>query len=632
MNKNVLLSGTAVAVLLSILSVAWCGALPRAPGATIPATRVDGGIPATVNAEPITRDAVHTLGYTARPGSRLHFALDVTNTVTMANPAAGEPSTAPFALRVAADLGATVLGDARETCFVAWRAVRADVTSPTASTDDGRARLDELQSALVRGFDVRFDAVGVPRWIRFHADTSPFARSFVRAIVGAITFEFRPQREWSTSFTDTMGEHGFAYAATGDADAILVHRTRQFFVPRGASSADAPPPELHGSATAMFTARAGWWSEIAIDEATSWTCFGGARVAATLRGGVRLVATERIDLDAMIDDARGFVAFAEIDDDAAPPVDPMAAAWAERLAGRDEAVLLTELAALGDGGDENARSRLELVNLLAERMRQDPGAATRLGDMVQAAQLTGRVAADVLAALAIAAHPAAQQALADVFENGLVDPSLRVAAVEAMVQLERPRPELVATLQHSLYGTSLHGLGGSVMLTLGAFGSRGADVVPELLTLEGGVRAEGVEPAWFEALGNTGDPSVVPIAQRQLASGDPVERAWGLTALRRVRTAEAAAVVQASARHDPSAQVRRLAIETASEAVEPWSLDLLHERVAADPDVGVRRAAWSALLWRAPRDPATRAGLAERASLEPDAALCAELHTLLAAR
>jgi len=635
MKKNVLLSGAAAAALVSLvslLSIAWCGAHPRAPGATTPATRVDGRVAPTTSDEPIARDAVHSLGHTARPGSRLHFALDVTNTVTMVNPAAGGPSTAPFALRVAANLRATVLGRTRDTCLLAWRAERADVSSPTATTDDARAQLDELQVALVNGFDVRVDEVGVPRSIRFHAGTSPFARSFVRAIVGAITFEFRPEREWSTTFTDTMGEHGFAYEATGDADAILVRRARQFFVPRGAAAADAPPPELRGSATAMFTASAGWWSEIAIDEATSWTCFGGARVAATLRGEVRLVASERVAIDAAFDDDRGFVAFAEIEDDAAPPVDPMAAAWAERLAGRDEGVLLTELAALGASGEESARTRLEIVNLLAERMRQDPGAATRLGEMVQAAQLTGRVAAEVLTAMAIAAHAAAQQALAGVFENGLVDTSLRVAAVEAMVQLERPQPGLVATLQRSLYGVPLRGLGGSVMLTLGAFGSRGAPVMHDLLELGATARAEGVEPAWFEALGNTGDPTVLPVAQRQLANGDPIERAWGLTALRRVRTAEASATVQASARNDASVEVRRLAIEVAGECDEPWSLALLRERAGADPDVAVRRAACSALLLRAAREPTARASLVDRASLEPDATLRAELRTLLAAR
>jgi hypothetical protein len=628
MKTNAMLSGAAAAVVLLSLSVAWSVVVPREPGVPV-VTPAVAGAPAAMDAAPGDREPVLAAGYTAAPGARLHFDLEMTNSVAMATSATDAQSSMPFELHIAAGLRLTVLGRKADALLVAWDAERAAVSSPTATTDDARQQLGELESGLRRGFDVCLDGAGVPRTIRFRSGCTPFARSCVRALVSLLVFEFRPQHEWSTSLVDPMGEHGFGYRADVDAADVVVQRTRQIFVPRTPSPADTPPPDVHGDATARFESVAGWWTDVRIDEAMSWSCFGGARVAATLRAAARCTAVERVAVEADWD--RDFVAFDDVEASASPPVDPLRTAWAERLAGRDEQALLTELAALGVGGEHAARARLELLNLLAERMRQDPAAATRLGEMVQAAKLTGQLAADVLSALGIAAHPEAQRALAGVFENGLVEPGLRVAAVEAMVQLELPTPELVAVLQRSLHGAPLRGLAGSAMLALGAFGSRGAPVTSELLSLEAAARSEGVEPAWFEAIGNTGDPSVLALARRQLAVADPVERAWGLTAMRRVRGAEAAAVVQATARDDAVVEVRRLAIEVAGESTESWSLDLLRERAAADPDVSVRRAACSALLLRARALPAARAALQERVARESDAALRDELRALLAA-
>jgi hypothetical protein len=628
MKTNALLCSAAAAVSLLAASTAWFIAMSGDPGAPV-SVAVRDAVPEVVGDEPGERQLALTAGYTAAPGSRLHFAFEMTNSVAMAKSAADDPSSMPFELHVAAGLRLTVLGHESNTLLVGWDAERVVVTSSTATTGDAREQLDELRTGLQSGCDVRLDATGAPRAIRFHAGCTPFARSFLRALVSALTFEFRSQHEWSTSLVDAMGEHGFGYRANAAADVVEVRRTREYFVPRVPVATEAPPPEVHGGATASFDAATGFWTAVRIDEAMTWSCFGGARVAATLRGAARLTAVDRVEVEADWD--RDFVAFGDCEPDVAPSVDPMRAAWAERLAGRDERALLAELAGLGLDGEEAARARLELLNVLAELVREDPAAATRLGQMVEAATVSGQIAADVLAALGIAGHPEAQRALDGVFENGLVELGLRVAAVEAMVQLEEPTPELVDALQRSLHGAMLRGLGGSTMLALGAFGSRGAHVVDELLAIEGRARAEGVEPAWFEALGNTGDPSVLTLARRQLAAADPVERAWGLTAIRRVGSGEAAAMVQTTARDDSAVEVRRLAVEVAGESSDSWSLDLLRERAAADADVSVRRAACSGLLLRCRSSPAALATLQERAQREPDASLREELRMRLAA-
>ncbi|MBL9076788.1 MAG: HEAT repeat domain-containing protein [Planctomycetes bacterium] len=632
MKTNLLLPAAAAVVLCSSC---WFGCrattTPAAIVARAPAGAADPCARDTAT-RGVVRESGAPAGLAAAPGTRLGFDLALANSVAMTRTGADGPPPTASGLQVAAALRLTVLARRPDAMLVRWHGEHANVSAPGAVDPAAGDRLRELAQALERGFDVQLDAVGVPRAIRWDDAASPPARSFVRALVGALTFEFRPERAWSTSLVDAMGEHGFAYEAAADDQGVAIRRERQFFVPAAPIASDAAPPELHGAAAARFDGATGWWTDIAIDESMRWSCAMGATFAATLRGHVRCTAVERVAVDDDVDWERGFVAFAEAGAGVPSAIDPMRAAWAQRLAGRDEHALLRELDGLGVGGEESARARLELIQLLAERLRQDPGVATRLGAEVQAARLSGQVAADVLAALGMAGHAAAQLALAGVFANGLVETGLRLAAVEATVALERPEPGLVAELQRSLYGQPLRGLGGSAMLALGAFAGRGVPIVADLLALEAVARGEGMEPAWFEALGNSGDATILPLVRRQLAATDAVERAWGLTAVRRVRGAEAAALVQGAARDDAAVEVRRAAVEVAGESPEPWSLELLAERAAADADASVRRAACAALLLRAHRDPTALGVLQQRAAAEPDAELRAQLRAQLAMR
>ncbi|HEX5053272.1 MAG TPA: HEAT repeat domain-containing protein, partial [Planctomycetota bacterium] len=316
--------------------------------------------------------------------------------------------------------------------------------------------------------------------------------------------------------------------------------------------------------------------------------------------------------------------------------DPMSRFWDEKLGDLDVAAVLQRLQAFLDSKREPSREYHELLQMLAQLVRRDPGEADRLAGLVQSARLTGQAAADVLAVLGMAGNERAQVALAAVFENGLVEAGLRRAAVESMFQLEHPSQALVDSLRRSLHGVGrLDVLAGSSMLALGALGTRGAvtaeggALVDELLGLEAAARQDGLEGAWSEALGNTGDPAVVPLAQRLSASNDPVERARAVTVLRRVTSPAAAALLQSIARGDPDADVRRLAVQTIGESTAAWTRDVLVDRAATDGDAEVRRVAYSALASRARTDTVAHSALVQRLGNEPDPELRQMLQSLL---
>jgi len=378
-----------------------------------------------------------------------------------------------------------------------------------------------------------------------------------------------------------------------------------------------------------------WLTDVQIDDAVAWSWIGGGlRVAATQRASLRWLRSDQVAVDA--DWELGFVALDDDSDAAAAALDPMRELWAQRLAGRDVQTLLAELANLLARGQQPDQEHLELLQLLAEIVRRDPTEATRLGQQVQSAGLTGQLAADVLAVLGIAGHEPAQAALVGVFENGLVEAGLRQAAAESMFQIEQPGRALVDGLQRSLHGARLDALAGSALLVLGAFAGRGATtadgrpVVSELLALAGSARDGGIESAYFEALGNSGDPAVMPLATQLLGAADPIDRAFGLTAMRRVHSPQADALLQSVARGDATAEVRRQALEQVGASQAAWSLDLLIERSAADADVEVRRTGLSGLLLRARSEPRARAALQQRLLAEPDAGLRQQLQQLLA--
>jgi hypothetical protein len=588
-------------------------------------------------AEPISRQAVQVAGYTAPAGTRLHFEVRVETGVSLrsAAPEAAPAQQTPLEISATGLLNVLVLGRRADEVLVGYRMPEARLRAAGNQTAEARSYVDGLQQALRRGFDVRMDLAGRTRAMRFHGEWTADGRNFARALTTACRCEYLPQVDWTSDFDDAMGRHSFAYASATAADEVTLTRSRTGFVPNGIAAEAVPDVKFHGTADASFVAAVGWLTSAHVDDAVAWSWIQGAlRIEAWQRGSLRWLSSDTVKVEASWDD--GFVDFLEPTIPSPAEEDPMHQFWAEKLQGRDLQTLLGELAALEANGSKAERELLELLHLLAELIRQDPANADLLADLVQSARLTGQSAADALTALGMAGHDRAQAALAAVFGNGLVEPGLRQAAVEAMFQVEQPSQFLVDSLQRSLYGLDhFDGCAGSAMLALGAFASRGAQtadgraLATELLQLEAAARRDGIEPVYFDALGNTGSEAVLPLANRLAQSLDPVQRAQAVTVVRRVQGPAAEAILSAAAR-DANADVRRTALLELAMSQAPWVQDLLIDRATNDTDADVRRLAYSGLGSRAAGDAAVRAVLLRCSTTETDPELHTMLTTLLA--
>lgn len=596
------------------------------PPPVVPLGPTGGTGPVADAADPLTRSAALPVGYTARVGTRMCFELSLGSEVTLHGGSAGDgaPTDGAIAVQIDGALEITVL-DRSAGSIVARYALPAARIRAGGDAPKTVAWVDGLRTALRAGFDVRLDANGRPRAVRCDAAWRSDQRQIARSLVSALGVDVRDAAEWTAVVDDAMGRHTFRCRRTADAGDALLHRERTAFAPRHHAGRHDADVELAGMATARFDAAVGWLTGLAFDETLRWAWLGDdMRIGAHLHGTLQWRRSEAVTLPAI--DAGSFE---ELGGAEAPAVvaDPLRSHWRERLAGRDAAALLAELCQLIAESEEPSQRRHELVLLLAELARGDAAQADLLAAAIQSARVTGRAAADVLSALGSAGTERAQAALCAVFENGQLAGALRQAAVESMFQIERATPALVDTLRRALHaGDPFDALSGSAMLVLGALAGRGAEgngqpVVMELLALESAVRRQGVEPGWFEALGNTGDPAVLPLASRLCASADPVERAWGLTALRRVDAPMAHALQRAAAREDGAAGVRRQAIEQIGAIAAAWVTDALIECTDADVDADVRRAAYGALILRAPGDERARAALWRRLTVESDAGL-----------
>lgn len=640
-HRAVLVSCLAAALALPILPWLAQGAPiapPTAPPiatATAPATGSEAGTRATPDQAGGRRELA-TAGYAATAGSRFHYDLELDVAIALGKTdagaeAAGEPA---FAVAASGSLAMVVLGRRDDALLVGYRPDGLLLAPPAGAAAATAQWVADLQTAVRRGFDVRMDPQGRPTAMRFRGEWNPDQRNFARTLLRACSAEFRPAGPFACAYDDAMGHHTFACRAVPAAGEVRVERTRIGFAPSGAEGDARADVRLRGAATATFAADRQWLAAVAVDDEVAWSLLEGSlRLGTSLHCTLRCTGADALAVQAEWD--AGFVDVGGRDERATAGTDPMRAFWDERLHGLDTPAVLSRLRAFLASGQEPSREYHELLQMLAELVRRDPAEADRLARLVQSAQVTGQAAADVLAAIGMAGHGPAQVALAAVFENGLVDAGLRQAAVESMFQIERPGPALVDSLQRSLQAGRLDDLAGSAMLALGAFGGRaaggtdGRPILAGLLDLEATARRDGQAGAFFEALGNAGDPGVVPLAERLLRAADPAERLRGITVLRRVDCPAATALLQAAARGDAAAEVRRQALQVIGEATAPWTRDVLIERAAAEADGDVRRVAYSALATRAGTDAVAREALQARLAGERDPELLAMLRSLL---
>ncbi|MBK8095941.1 MAG: HEAT repeat domain-containing protein [Planctomycetes bacterium] len=568
-------------------------------------------------------------GYAAVAGTRMHYRLDLQQSLALQPTAPDQAAARPFASHAVGTLRVTVL-DRRDGELLVEH-VSPDLRIEVVGDADGATMpwAKGLATAMAAGFTVRMDQDGRPRALRFPAGWSAEQRNWARALHATFAFELASADAWERDAVDAMGSHRFGYRRVPGAGDHRVERTRTVFTPHGVD--DIAKARVHhaGSTTASFAD--GWLAAGSAREDLAWTMVDGSlRLQTAIEASLE---RQRVEVVAVAADWTGdWSPVSGQHERSLTATQQLQADWDRRLQGLDLPTIVQRLQALHAQGQGHGRDHMELVWALGKLVQREPALAARIAALVHGAALPESSAASLLSALGMAGHDLAQAALAQVFENGLVPAGLRQVAVESMFQVEHPSAALVASVQRNLQGrTQLAALDQSAMLALGAFAAAGArtaegqSLALELLRLEAAARASGADGCWSEALGNTGDAALLPVARRLLASSDPNERQRALTIVRRMELPAGRELLIATVRSDGNADVRRHGVDLAGECQEGWASELLAERAAGDADVEVRRAAITALGTRRATDASARAALARLSGSERDPTLLALL-------
>lgn len=575
--------------------------------------------------------------FAAPAGTRFTFTLDgrIEVAVRRSDEPAAEPAARAGGLGVVLQgaVHTTLLGRDASTLWLAqdWRELR--VVMPGAGDAAALDQAAQLERSLRQGCEQRLDRQGRLLAMRCRGSWPDEHRRFARALAQLLACEGRAEGTWSSQHEDGSGEHHFEHAAERtDATTVTVVRHRTGFLPRGADAASVACAS--GVANARFDTAIGWLQELAVADELAWRLFGGSlTVLATGRATLHCVAVDQVP----VPEWDGSFADESLPALPARAGDPMQAAWLAKLGDTTVEQLLADLQAEIHAGAVGSPRHAELLQLLAAMLKHQPLTADRLVQLVRSGKATEPFAADLLAALGMAGTNRAQAGLVDVFTDPTVASELRRAGVEATSQLAAPAASVVTAMRDLVRNTPhVDPLVSSALLALGSFAGRGApeshgpSMLDTLLAAEAAARRDGAGRAWCEALGNSGDQAVLPVAERMLRAGDPAERIGGLTAMRRVVAPTVARLVASVARNDVDAEVRREALQIAAERDEPWASTLLQERAIAEGDPEIRRFAYSGLGWRARRDASCREFLVVRSQQEPVAELRAMLQSLLA--
>ncbi len=236
---------------------------------------------------------------------------------------------------------------------------------------------------------------------------------------------------------------------------------------------------------------------------------------------------------------------------------------------------------------------------IAALLRIDPTAADEARRALLSVARPAEVAA-LVGALAEAGGARCQCALVDVTAASTLSSDQRAQALTSLALVERPTAETVRALDRM---ADARDVGGPAMLALGAAGGAAreggapwADEAFEALVrrLDRATSDDDVTLA-LDALGNTGDPRLVPLAERAMSNPSATVREAAVAAVRLVRTPEADAFVASRLRARDDVASRVGAIRAAAfRALDPLG-DALGALLGDDPVAAVRARAVSML-------------------------------------
>lgn len=398
-----------------------------------------------------------------------------------------------------------------------------------------------------------------------------------RGILGTLAATFQMTERSASAFetqeTDTFGRYRARYARTARG----LHRKRvdyEHVVGDGVLQATVVETGTD------FALRAdGWPAEIIGKELTR---IGTEQLVVHVGARFRLVhagVTRGVELGS----AEGL---AVVPIDAAARGRSQASLDRELVDGALFADLIAELARVGD--DPHARG-YQLLRLSA-LFRLDDEAARAAGSHVRDGNANAEV---VIGALGEAGSPVAQRVLGELVAERTVAADARLQASAALGLSATPTTDTLRTLAAASQGdgdlasTALLARGNAALRLSDGDPSAAGAVVDDLLAR----LRRATEPSEIElvirALGNTGDPRIVPALSAAFSTGSLAIQVASTEALRLVPGADG---ILAKRLDHPASAVRIAAVFTVSgRPLDPF-LAILDRRARADVDVEVRRA------------------------------------------
>jgi hypothetical protein len=430
----------------------------------------------------------------------------------------------------------------------------------------------------------------------------PDSRAVLTAIAATAQHTDGRGPAWDAVETDSLGRHDVRYTR-GDTG---VRKTKLRYLD---SAVDIG---VLASTTDVVMRVDGWPARI---DATEKLRVGLDQIALVVDGTVHLVHAGTHDAVA---GAPADLEEVAVDATSAAHRD---AADRELLDGASLADLLAELARVRNDSHASGYQYLRLVALF----RLDADAARAAAIEVITGRIDEHAVPAVIGALGEAGTRDAQAALATLVDARALAAPARVHATLSLGLTPEPTDDTLRTLAQTsrtadaeLASTATLGLGNAALRLRDRDPAGAAAYVDDLLARLRAAADDGTRITLLRALGNTGDPRILPALQGALAADAELVRAAATEALRFVPGIEA--LVAASLR-DAASAVRNAAVFAAGFASLATLAPALTDAARTDPDPTIRRAIVDLAGPRMRELPALRAIVEYAAAHDTDAEL-----------
>jgi HEAT repeat protein len=515
--------------------------------------------------------------------------------------------------------------------------LRGGFLAPTLKARDGEgnaldpAQLHAIEEELAHPFYFTVDERGRVRTLAVGKSASALARGLVRTVVASMQLATGEGAEWTADELDSTGEYRALYKQVSP---LVVEKTKQSYL-RIATARGLVP------ANTVATVGIEGKSKLTVDDA-GWVVNVDAQEVQALEFERSMpTAKSHATVKARLVDATpdpsllGRYALEQGD------LEEVGLASIKELAAseRDSDKLLVGNATLGDlvgnlkgkRPEQDGEARAHTSARLAALLRLQPG---RAADAAREIERTDADTAEaMISALGAAGTEESHGALADLIASKTLKEDTRASAAMSLGLSSPSSPralegltEAVRTTEGSVRDASTLALGNVARQLQSDHPDLAEGAIAMLGQRLGAAKSNAEIVVLLRALGNSGDPAVVPHAQSALSNEDPTVRMAAVTALRFVPLPVADELIAQTLASDTDFDVR----EEAAEATSYRALDLhlagLSRALQKEPMASVRLEIVRVLLQKSRSTPAAMELL--RRAAESDAS--AEVRALAA--